>query len=538
MRGLKLKTTGAFAALLFLLALALGSHDAVQGSSFTPIDHNVTLSNSATSANSAFTVTFTLDSPHALDEAHISFIPAAWGVANDAAVPNGAYVGTLSLSATESVSNSACNDNKFLSFSQLKDASTDPSPANLLADSPRIPSATWPGLLDANANSLPDAVDKYPTFLTNLFPGLTPRSRAYDFIDASIGGINRVVNVLVFDPGTALPGMAPISASLGYIVVVVAQDPTAPAASSLITDQCSPFVYTRQDRGVTLDNLATTLVNEGGVPFRTNPATAGTYSFFEYLRSHRDFDNDGIENRLDACPYVSTPSWNPRIADAIYDPDGDGIPGQDDLGLSGEQLLAGTGCDPTPITSATDPDADGFTNRQDNCALVANATQADPDADGIGSACDTVATAPDGHLHEVCSIANVNVGAAGTPPTLTCPEFALDMDSDGFARTIEQWVGTGAQDSCGNDGWPADLYSIGPSANDLDVQDLTSFLAPVRRLDTGPGDLNYSVRWDLLPGAGLFAKAINVQDLTALLVLYAPMHEGIRSFNGPPCPWP
>lgn len=533
-----MKITGVFAALLFLLALvSIGSHDAAFATTFTATDYSVTLSSSSASANSSYTVTFTVDSPHSLDEAHVSFIPSAWSVANDAAIPNGAIVGSLSLSQSESVSNSACNDSKFLNFTLLE--ATTNTTSNLLADTPRIPSATWPGLADADSNGLADAVDKYPTFLTNAFPGLTPRSRAYGSVDAAIGGINRVINVLVFDPGTALPGMDPISVSLGYIVVVVAQDPTAPAAVSTVSDQCSAFVYTRQDRGLTNNNNDTP-ANEAGFLYRTNPATEGTYTFMEYLRSRRDFDNDGIENSLDTCPYDSTPAWNPRISDAINDPDGDGIPGKDDP-ASGDQLLAGTGCDSTPLTAATDPDGDGFTNRQDNCALVANALQEDPDADGIGSACDVVDTAPDGHLHEACVTTNVSIGAPGTPPTLACPEFALDMDSDGFDRTIEEYVGTGAQDPCGNEGWPADLFTGGFSNNDLDLQDLTSFLAPVRRLDTSPGspgDANFSVRWDLVPGPGLFSKYVNIQDLTALLVLHAPMHEGARSFGGPACPWP
>jgi len=241
-----------FAALLFVLALlAIGGHDTALATSFAPTNHTVTLANAATSVNSTLTDTFTLDSPNSLQEAHISFIPADWTVANDAAIPDGAIVGTLSLSVSESVSNSACNDSKFLSFT-LYDATTNTT-SNLLADNPRIPSATWPGFADSNTNNLPDAVDKYPTFLTNVYPGLTPRSRAYGSVDASVAGINRVANVLIFDPGTALPGMTP-SASLGYIVVTVVQDPTAPAAVSTITDQCSPFTYTRQDRGLTANN--------------------------------------------------------------------------------------------------------------------------------------------------------------------------------------------------------------------------------------------------------------------------------------------
>ncbi|HET8943775.1 MAG TPA: thrombospondin type 3 repeat-containing protein [Dehalococcoidia bacterium] len=528
-----MRKTGAFAALLFLLALAaIGGHDAARATSFVPIDHTVSLSDSAASANSDLTVSITLDSPAALDQTHVSFIPSAWSVPNDAAVPNGAIVGNVSLGISESVSNGPCNDSKFLGFT-LYDATTNTA-SNLLADTPRIPSSSWPGF--TVVNGVPDAVNKYPTFLKNAYPGLTPRSRAYGSVPAAVGGINRVVNVLVFDPGTPLPGMSPISASFGYIVVVVPQDPTAPPAASTITDQCSTFIYTRQDRGMTLDNPDTAGSNEGGVAYRANPAAPGTYKFSEYFRSLRDIDNDGIENQLDGCPYVYTPTWNPRISDAINDPDSDGIPGKDIVAQPGEQLDPLTGCDPTPLTANADPDADGFTNRQDNCPLVANATQVDPDVDGIGSVCDTVDTVGDGHLHEVCSSVNVDVGSPSSPPAFTCPEFVPDVDNDGFSRTAEEHVGTVVGDPCGNDGWPADLLSSGGSLNDIDLQDIGSYLAPVRHLNTSPPDAGYNVRWDLVPGGS--PEVINLQDLAALVVLYPPMLEGPRAFNGPPCPWP
>jgi hypothetical protein len=536
-RGFTMKTAGALAALLFLLTLiSIGSHDLALATTFTPTENSVTLSNSTPSANSNFTVTYTLDSPSSMEDVHLSFIPPAWSVANDAAVPDGAIVGGLSSSISESVSNGPCNDSKFLNFT-LYDSTTNTT-SNLLSDTPRIPDAGWPGFADANSNSLPDAVDKYPTFLTNLYPGLTPRSRAYGSVDAAIAGINRVVNVLVFDPGTSLPGITSIDPALGYIVVAVWQDPTAPAASSSITDQCTTFTYTRMDRGLTQNNVNTP-PNEAGFVYRTNPAASGTYTFVDYLRSHRDFDNDGIENRLDTCPYVSTASWNPRISDAINDPDGDGIPGKDDLSQSGEQLLAGTGCDPTPLTAASDPDADGLSNREDNCPLMANAPQDDPDRDGIGSTCDTVVTAPDGHLHEVCAMSNADVGTPGSPPALTCPEFVPDMDSDGFSRTVEEHVGTNSQVPCGVSGWSADFVEQGLLGNNrLDIVDLNSFLAPVRYLDTDIGEISGNVRWDIVPGPGLFIKDINIADFTKLLTLFAPMQEGERSFNGPPCPWP
>jgi hypothetical protein len=360
--------------------------------------------------------------------------------------------------------------------------------------------------------------------------------------------INRAVNVLVFDPGTVLPGHSPLPASLGYIVVVVQQDPTAPAATSVVSEACTTFQYVREDMGMTGNN-PNTGANEGGVVYRTNPASNGSYTFLEYLRSLRDFDNDGIENQLDSCPTVSTPSWNPGINDPINDFDGDGIPGKDNPGMAGDQLLAGTGCDPTPCEISPPPcpgnpdqDGDGFSNRQDNCPLVPNGAaqgnQADPDGDGIGSLCDVVDSQGDGHLHEVCVSTNIAVGTGGTPSPPACPQFVLDPDNDGFDTSVEQHVTTLPDDPCGGNAWPADLHTAGGSDNKVDLLDLTSFLAPVRYFGTNadnnpPGD----VRWDLIPGAGPFATSINLQDFTEVIIVAPPMLEGARAFGGPPCPY-
>ena len=529
------KTFATIAGLLVSLGLivGLGSSDAA-GTSFTPTAYIVTVTNTATSANSNITVDFTIDSPHALAEAHASLIPSAFAVANDAAIPNGAKVGGLSITANESQSNATCSSSASLAY-DLFDATT--ATGNVLGNTPAIPSATWPGFLDTNANNLPDAVDKYPSFLNTLYPGLTPRSRAYGFVlSGSSTPINRVINVLVFDPGTAVPGLTPLSASLGYIVVVVQQDPTATPAVSVINEACTSFQYTRQDNGLSADNPATA-ANEGGVAYRTNPSANGSYTFMEYLRSRRDHDNDGIENQLDSCPFDSTPSWDPRSADPVDDFDGDGLPGQDNLGMSGEQLLAGTGCDPTPLTANSNPDGDSFLNRQDNCPLVSNSTQVDPDNDGIGDACDFVDGAADGHLHEVCLTSNISIGTGGTPTAPTCPELVLDQDNDGFVRTTEEHIGTNSQDPCGQNAWPADLNSTGTSTNDVDIQDVTSFIAPVRYFNTNVGTNTGDVRWDLVPGKGLFLTDINIQDLTTVTTTAPLMLGSVRAFNGPACPY-
>ncbi|HET9476702.1 MAG TPA: hypothetical protein VFP63_04355, partial [Dehalococcoidia bacterium] len=115
-----------------------------------------------------------------------------------------------------------------------------------------------------------------------------------------------------------------------------------------------------------------------------------------------------------------------------------------------------------------------------------------------------------------------------------------DFDGDGFTDDAEALtIGTNAGYPCGYNSWPADLWDQPPlSANKITVQDLTSFIAPVRRLNTSAGNPNFSTRWDLLPGKGIFSNTINVQDMTALVTLAPPMLNGARALNGPACPYP
>ena len=103
---------------------------------------------------------------------------------------------------------------------------------------------------------------------------------------------------------------------------------------------------------------------------------------------------------------------------------------------------------------------------------------------------------------------------------------------------ISTWSG----DPCGLQSWPSDFVaaSTPDSTNRITITDLTSFVAPARRLDTSPGAANFRPRWDLIPGKGLFIQWINISDLTALLAGptgFPPMLAGARAFNGPVCPW-
>jgi len=90
--------------------------------------------------------------------------------------------------------------------------------------------------------------------------------------------------------------------------------------------------------------------------------------------------------------------------------------------------------------------------------------------------------------------------------------------------------------------WPSDFVSGGifNSTDRVNVADLNSFLAP-RRLDTSPGNPNFSARWDLVPGSGVFTDWINIQDLNALLggsSGFPPMLGGAKAFGGPACAGP
>ena len=142
---------------------------------------------------------------------------------------------------------------------------------------------------------------------------------------------------------------------------------------------------------------------------------------------------------------------------------------------------------------------------------------------------------------------------------------AYDCDGDGYKgdavntssqSSSEKWVyGTADtrpdQDPCGwapvpvppfnlPIGWPADLRGDSSfSANKVNIQDLGAFTAPINRMNTSPGDANYDVRWDVVPGKSGLSKDINVVDLANISNVVAPaMLGGVKAFNGPNCPWP
>ena len=107
----------------------------------------------------------------------------------------------------------------------------------------------------------------------------------------------------------------------------------------------------------------------------------------------------------------------------------------------------------------------------------------------------------------------------GTPETGAQCSNTTDDDHDGVVNDgcpqmgsfseAQFHIGTSPLAPCGA-GWPSNLWDQGLSANKLDIQDLTNFIAPVRRIGTNPGDANFSSRYDLVPGKGILSSWINL----------------------------
>jgi len=198
----------------------------------------------------------------------------------------------------------------------------------------------------------------------------------------------------------------------------------------------------------------------------TNPSLAtsglygsGTQLAGAYLQGGRDADSDGLENALDSCPTIADgrESGAACAAGNLADDDGDtkvndGCPrvgtaelfptpdqcsdatdnDADTLANDGCPVVQkdseagggdglGDACDPDDVGSVIDQDGDTFTNRQDNCPLVANANQLDLDSDRCGDALNS--DSPDD--------TNVNDGCpqVGAAKETACTD-ALDNDGD------------------------------------------------------------------------------------------------------------
>lgn len=137
-----------------------------------------------------------------------------------------------------------------------------------------------------------------------------------------------------------------------------------------------------------------------------------------------DSDDDGVADGMDAFPSIST-EWS--------DLDGDGTGDNSDADIDGdglsndEEALYGT--DPR----AADTDGDGTTDGDDNCRVVANASQSDTDGDGRGDACENDA---DGD-----GLSDADESRYGTN------RLVVDTDGDGLGDGTEVGIGTDPMDA-------------------------------------------------------------------------------------------
>ncbi len=362
----------------------------------------ITLGDSSPGAASDVTYHITIAAPDSMFQSLVAFTPAEFGLTAGAAVPDGAYAGTIAADTRFGLVNGACDTPVDVAF-PLMEASTNPNES--------IPA--YVGVEDYNGNGLPDNVDYYPSFLNVIVPGITPVQRLYGQV--LVAGLWNPINLVFFEPGARLPLLPSLDEALGYPALAFITDPVAPFAPNAISDFCTPLDVTVVLNGVSADNPATP-ANEAGHTLRTNPAAAGDYSAVLFARSRWDADNDGIENNLDSCPLTPDAGWDPRDPASPFDADGDGLP------LS---------CDPNDNPNGggtnSDQDGDGYLNRQDNCAMAVNIPNVDTDMDGIGDACDQfpgdARDAGASHRHDVCLVSTVTIGspAGGDPPPVSCP---------------------------------------------------------------------------------------------------------------------
>lgn len=233
-----------------------------------------------------------------------------------------------------------------------------------------------------------------------------------------------------------------------------------------------------------------------------------------------DSDGNGFVN--DGCPQVGATAESGAECSNSVDDDGDGWvnDGCPSMGTEGAACHSMTGAKisrPERVDggfAGLDDDGDGDVDEP----LPAGAEAFDCDGDGYTGAAEA-------HVYSYVPQADGD--------QKTCMEYDLSHPNPNA-------------DTKPSLRWPSDFSKttgILDSLNRINVLDITSFLAPVKYMGTDVGTNAGDVRWDLVPGKGIFPTDININDLTSLIAGASgspPMLGGARAFGspGPLCPWP
>ena len=404
-----LTSWGGLAIALAVVAL-IGRADPIGAQTFNPT-LTVSITDPQPEISSDIVASFDLPDGDVQFAGLVAFLPGDWGIVPGSEIPIGASIGELTSDVRLGLINAPCNS-EIEVFFDMMNASLDRNDTVSFSDEDGDNTADF--AQDSDGNGLDDAIDRYPDFINRIIDEDPIRRSAGITI---VAGAPILLQFLVFPPGTEIDELIPSDPDLGYPTVTLLQnagDPDIEPEPGIITDFCTPLATLNTTFGTTPD----------GDAVMVNPQN-GTYTYHSFALGLRDADGDGYENLLDTCAYIPN-LGNPRVQ-IDGDLDGDGLDGA---------------CDPNddPATGGTDSDedADGYSNRQDNCPIVPNGlaedNQADEDNDQIGDACDTDPTVADGELSSSSIEAIVTIGdgtgAGGRPDCAAIGVVCYDPGSD------------------------------------------------------------------------------------------------------------